>query len=370
VHTGADGSVFATVVTRRVYALPSFDGALTRGAPAPLVSADPNDPLAAGGDLLAIGRPGTDVVIKAHAHSLDGPVPSMDVSVAVHDVGRSLRPRFFKRLRVIGDRSVVVDPLTRERTFSAPAPFVEMPLTWERAYGGRDDAALARHVPDEVDELLGTADLYRYPRNDVGCGYTVSGDLSALRLPNVEDPADLLTPERLVLDAHDHWPRQPVSAGFDAVPAHWWPRSAWLGLGCGSSVPAVDFPEVRGGEVPADLVTCDSLEQLGSRRDRRWFHAAAPGLWGDTLCGDETVVLTGMHPRRRQVVVTLPDERPRVTLRAGDRVEAMTPSLRTVEIDVEAETVALVWTATVALPWVLGRGDLHEMSHEIDWQQR
>ena len=370
VHTGDDGSVYATVVTRRVYALPSFDGALTRGAPAPLVSADPADPLSAGGDLLAIARPGTDVVIKAHAHSLDGPVPSMDVSVAVHDVGRSLRPRLFKRLRVFGDRSVTLDPLTAQPVFSAPAPFVEMPLTWDRAYGGRDTTAMARHVPTELDELLGTSDLYRYPRNDVGCGYTVSADLTALRLPNVEDPADLLTPDRLVLRNPDHWPRSPVSAGFDAVPAHWWPRSAWLGLGSGSSASPEDFTEVRSGDVPADLVACESLEQLGSRRDRRWFHAAAPGLWGDTLRGDETVVLTGMHPRRRQVVVTLPDECPRVTLRAGDRVEAMTSSLRTVEIDVEAETVALVWTATVALPWVRGRADVAGMSHEIDWQQR
>ncbi len=370
VHTGDDGSVYATVVTRRVYALPSFDGALTHGAPSPLVSADPADPLSAGGDLFAVARPGTDVVIKAHAHSLDGPVPTMDVSVAVHDVGSSLRPRLFKRLRVFGDRSVSVDSIAAAPVFSAPAPFVEMPLTWDRAYGGRDAAALARHVPTEVDELLGTSDLYRYPRNDVGCGYTVSGDLSALRLPNVEDPTDLLTPDRLVVRDPDHWPRLPVSAGFDAVPAHWWPRSAWLGLGSGSTVSPDDFSEVRDGAIPAELVACESLEQLGSRRDRRWFHTAAPGLWCDTLRGDETVVLTGMHPRRRQVVFTLPDERPQVTLRAGTHVEAMTPSLRTVEIDVEAETVALVWTTTVALPWVRGRADVADMSHEIDWQQR
>lgn len=367
VHTNDDGSVHAAVVTRRVYALPSFDGALTRGAPAPLVSADPDDPLSAGGDLLAIARPGTDVVIKAHAHSVTGPVASLDVSVAVHDTARSLRPRLVKRLRVFGDRSVVVDPITGGTSFTDPVPFVEMPLTWERAYGGRDHAALARHVSDEVDELLGTADLYRYPRNDVGCGYAASADLSALRLPNVEDPDDLLSPARLVLRDPDHWPRQPVAAGFDAVPAHWWPRSAWLGLGSGSSVPAEDFPEVRAGDLPADLVACDSLEQLGQRRDRRWFHTAPPGLWCDTLRGDETVVLTNLHPRRRLVTFTLSDEPPRVTLRVGDRVEAMTASLRTVEVDVEAGTVSLVWTATVALPWVRGRGDLREMSHEIDW---
>lgn len=370
VHTADDGSVHAAVVTRRVYALPSFDGALTRGAPAPLVSADPADPLSAGGDLLAIARPGTDVVIKAHAHSLTGPVASLDVSVAVHDTARSLCPRLFKRLRVIGDRSVVVDPVTGAASFTEPVPFAEMPLTWERAYGGRDDAALAHYVPDEVDELLGTADLYRYPRNDVGRGYTASADLSALRLPNVEDPDDLLTPERLVLRDPDLWPRQPVPAGFDAVPAHWWPRSAWLGLGSGSGVPAADFPEVRRGEVPAELVALDSLEELGQRRDRRWFHAAAPGLWGEALRGDETFVLTNLHPRRRNVTFTLPDEAPRVTLRIGDRVEAMSASLRTVEVDVEAGTVALVWTADAALPWVRGRGDLREMSHEIDWAQR
>lgn len=369
VHADEAGLVHASVVARRVYALPAFDGALTHGAPAPLVPVDPDDPRSAGGDLLAIARPGTDLVVRAHAHSLDGPVAAMEVSVAVHDTARSLKPRLFKRLRVIGDRTVGLDPLTGDAAFTAPRPFVEMPLTWERAYGGRDEAALARHVPGELDALLGTSDLYRYPRNELGCGYTVSGDLASLaslRLPNVEDPGDLLTPARLVLRDPDRWPLQPVSAGFDAVPPHWWPRSAWLGVGSGSEVAPGDFPEVRRGELPAALVTCESLEQVGVRRDPRWFHAAAPGMWGETFRGDETVVLTGMHPRRRQVSFTLPDEAPRMTLRMRGRVEAMAAALRSVEVDVEAETVALVWSATVALPWVRGRGDLREMSYEID----
>lgn len=364
------GTPCATVVTRRVYALPAFDGALTAGAPAPLVEADPDDPTCAGGDLMALSRPGTDVVVRAHAHSVDGPVASMDVSVAVHDVGPALRPRLFKRLRVIGDRAVTLDPLTGDPAFGPPAPFVEMPLTWERAYGGRDERARAAHVPTELDALLGTDDLYRYPRNDVGRGYTVSGDLAgllALRLPNVEDPTDLLTPARLALRDPDRWPRAPMPASFAAVPAHWWPRAAWLGLGAGSDVPAGEFPEVRAGVIPADRVACPPVHELGRRRDRRWFHAAAPGLWGETLRGDETIVLTGLHPRRRQVVLTLPAERPRVTLRLGDRRLAADAALRAVEVDVEAGTVALVWTAAAPLPGVLGRRDLDGFSHEIDW---
>ncbi len=367
VHRSERGAPCASVVTRRVYALPAFDGALSMGAPAPLVSADPDDPTCAGGDIVAIARPGTDVVVRAHAHSVDGPAPSMDVSVAVHDLGASLTPRLFKRLRVLGDRSVTLDPITAQPVFSDPVPFVEMPLTWERAYGGRDERALAEHVPDELDALLGVDDLYRYPRNDVGCGYCVSGDLDAIRLPNVEDPTDLLTPARLLLSDPAAWVTAPRSAGFAAVPAHWWPRSAWLGLGAGSDVAPADFPEVRLGILPPERVACDSLEEGAARRDRRWFHTAAPGLWGETLSGQETVVLTGMHPRRRQVIVTLPDERPRVTVRVGERCLPAEAALRTVEIDLEAGTVSLVWVASVELPWGLGRRDLDGLSHEIDW---
>jgi hypothetical protein len=72
--------VCAAVVTRRVYALPSFDGALVHGAPAPLVPADADDPLCAGGDLMALARPGTDVIVRACAHSLGGPVAAMAIA--------------------------------------------------------------------------------------------------------------------------------------------------------------------------------------------------------------------------------------------------------------------------------------------------
>jgi hypothetical protein len=74
-----------------------------------------------------------------------------------------------------------------------------------------------------------------------------------------------------------------------------------------------------------------------------------------------------MHPRRRQVIVTLPDERPRVTVRVGERRLPAEAALRTVEIDLEAGCVSLVWVASVELPWGLGRRDLDGMSHEIDW---
>jgi hypothetical protein len=192
----------------------------------------------------------------------------------------------------------------------------------------------------------------------------------ALRLPNVEDPADLLTPARLVLRDPDHWPRSPVSAGFDAVPAHWWPRSAWLGIGSGSSLPAADFPEVRAGLIPAELVACESLEQLAEpAATAGGFTPPRRASGGRPSRGNETVVLTGLHPRRRQVVVTLPDERPRVTLRLGDRAVRCRGRAphgggrrrgrhRRPRLD-----------RLRPAPWVLGRRDLDGLSHEIDLAQ-
>ena len=75
-----------------------------------------------------------------------------------------------------------------------------------------------------------------------------------------------------------------------------------------------------------------------------------------------------LKKRRRQVIVNLPDERPGVTVLLGDRRLPAEASLRTVEVDLEAATVSLVWVASVELPWGLGPRELDGLSHEIDWR--
>src|SRR5207302_3821291 len=72
---------------------------------------------------LHIGKPGTDIVITGHARA---PRPTTEMAVLVSVAERQTS------LRVLGDRVWRGDG-----TATAPEPFTEMPLVWERAYGGR-----------------------------------------------------------------------------------------------------------------------------------------------------------------------------------------------------------------------------------------
>src|SRR4029450_4610059 len=71
--------------------------------------------------------------------------------------------------------------------FSDPEPFTEMEIRYDRAYGGRDE----KSIPDIP---------FLYPRNFMGAGVVLRNVKEAvewLALPNIEDPEDLLTPDRL-----------------------------------------------------------------------------------------------------------------------------------------------------------------------------
>src|SRR5262245_46670465 len=73
--------------------------------------------------------------------------------------------------------------------FSDPEPFTEMEIRYDRAYGGRDEKSL----PDIP---------FLYPRNFMGAGVVlrnVKEAVEGLPLPNIEEPHDMMTPERIVL---------------------------------------------------------------------------------------------------------------------------------------------------------------------------
>lgn len=149
------------------------------GAPLLLADADLGQP-----------KPATDVIVHGSAHAPEGkPVPEMEVSMAVG----SLR----KSLLVTGDRRW--EGRLRP-TLSAPQPFVSMPLTYERAFGG-----LAPHSAPPV----------RDPRNPVGRGFVTQarhafGELA----PNIEHPGERL----LRAD------QRPPPAGFGPIAPSWTPR--------------------------------------------------------------------------------------------------------------------------------------------------
>lgn len=97
-----------------------------------------------------------------------------------------------KVLAIFGDRRAVHRGDGIEPTFTEPAAFLTMPVRYDRAYGGRDE--MTRRCP------------LRYARNPMGRGFVLRASREAMdgrALPNIEDPADLLTPQRCACSSRD-----------------------------------------------------------------------------------------------------------------------------------------------------------------------
>lgn len=192
---------------------------------------------------LHLGKPGTDVIVQGFARAPAGkPVSQLHVGVKV-----GARD---KTLIVTGDREWLgIEP-------SKPLPFRELPLRYERAFGG---------VLRDRERILETDD-----RNPLGVGLGIAlghgkpGDL----LPNIEDPRFRLR-ER----------ERCVPAGLGCIPPSWQPRRALAGTYDEA------WRRTRAPYVPQDF-------QL------RFFSCAAEGLNFDPhLKGGEPLVLVGMSDR-------------------------------------------------------------------------
>jgi hypothetical protein len=128
-------------------------------------------------------KPLTDVIVVGKAVA-PGRVPSTEVAVRLEIEGRSKDALVFGERRWISTAGLV--------RASPPVAFVELPLTWERAFGGTED-----------------------PHNPVGVGL----DLADATVPNVEDP-------RAPIDSCSDRPRP---RGFAWVGRSWRPRSGFAG---------------------------------------------------------------------------------------------------------------------------------------------
>ncbi len=161
---------------------------------------------------LAPYKVSTDVVVIGKAYAPSGtPVQEMDISVRVGVKTKTLRVR--------GDRHCLwregKDPI-----FTEPEPFAEMEIRYDRAYGGRDERSVSE-IP------------FHYPRNPMGRGVALRNlkeTIEGLALPNIEDPDDPLTPERVIIGEPQRWHLQPLPPGLRLAPTDLVPalRPAWL----------------------------------------------------------------------------------------------------------------------------------------------
>jgi hypothetical protein len=246
-------------------------------------------------------KPRSDVQIDAVARSPDGaPARAWIVRARVGAID--------KRLRVTGPRRWERGRLGY--TLTDPEPCTEVPIVYERAFGGVFRAG------DRVEAL---------EENPVGVGF-VPADAqpseAILPAPQIEDPDD---PIGTLGAAHTPQGLGPIARG-------WQPRYAR----CGTLDEA--WRAERWPALPVDF-------------DAAFYNGAHPDLvYPGYLRGDEEVVLEGVDPRPLRF--TLPAVR--VALFAGPRREIPDPLLDTLFIDVPARRVIITWKAMFPVD-----GDLH-----------
>lgn len=274
----------------------------------------------------------TDVVVVGAAYAPQGrPVSTMTASVAV---GKTR-----KKIWIVGDRCARFQE-GAQPVFTEPLEFTSMEIRYERAYGGVD----RQSFPDMP---------IFYPRNHVGCGYIVkntAASVEGVRLPNVEDPEDLLTPARIITGEPDCWNRQPLPQGFGWFHGSWYPRCSFMG----AMPPYVDVDEVMREEalglVPQGQAALAAAFRLPSR-DARFFNGASLGLALPYLRSDEHIELENLTPEGSLHFV-LPGEAPAIALDIGSGENALTPVLHTVVIRPEDREIDMVWRGSQPYPGI------------------
>ena len=235
-------------------------------------------------------KPGTDIIVHAHAHAPEGqPVATLDVGWRVGEVSKSLR--------IVGDR------VWEKRLFglspSEPVPFTTMPIRYERAWGGPKT-----NEPEAPREWS----------NPVGVGAIKA---KGQPLPNCEP-----------FDGATQPPGQRTPAGFGPVPCDWQQRVKLAGT--------YDdvWKETRQPLVPADFQDA-------------YFRCAPKDQQCDGfLSGGEEVVLRNLSPEG-----VLSFQLPRVFLGFTTRIDGGRShhrgQLHTVIIEPDDRRVMMVWQTSL-----------------------
>lgn len=272
----------------------------------------------------------TDVVLLANAHAPGGR-PTERMTVGVEIAGHQ------KLLTVTGDRRASHRD-TAAPVFTDPAPFTVMPIVYERAYGGAD--------------LVSKPDMpFYYPRNTVGRGVALSNvheAVEGLELPNIEDPDDALTPERVVIGEASRWNGQPLAQGLGWFRKTWYPRCSFVG----ALPPYVDantrMREEGLGLVPEGQIALGRAFRLPSF-DVRFNTGASLGLAIPEVPPGASVRLARLTPEPF-LRFSLPTAWPRIAIDIGKGMTELPCALHALVIDVEARRADMIWRGAQPYP--------------------
>lgn len=289
----------------------------------------------------------TDVAVLGSAFAPSGqPVEQLGVAVEIGD--RS------KRVLVFGDRFVEWTRDGQAKLGNAK-PFTSMPLGIERAYGGCDF-----RVPFDPKDLrsMGVTLECDYPglyaRNPWGTGYLVLPEpIEGMRLPNLEDPNDLLTDDRIITTNPADWYQQPMPAYLDWMPVNCFPRNLFIAIECTPWFPPPDderLKEVQRGFLPTGFLHHLKDQNFGNPPHSRFRQEASHGLMFEKELFGTEVRLTAMHPRHTNLVFQLPQAPPSVEMKIENQREHLEPHLVSVAIYPDQEYVTMTYTVRMTSP--------------------
>lgn len=202
---------------------------------------------------------------------------------------------------------------------------------------------------EEVEEELEEG-VYRIPyqRNDIGKGFALGNreeTIEGLELPNIEDPNDPITPERIPVEM-DTWLDAPMPAGFGVIKPSWFPRAAFGGIPPYEMDTSKRMYQFCLSKIEMDKFTDEERAFFENPEfpvlQKRFFNCASIGMTFPSLQGDEEMTLVNMNKLGR-LTFKLPGEVPFVTLDLGEGPKDIDCILDTVYIMPDENRVILVW---------------------------
>lgn len=367
----ATGGTLVGVIAKRTYSIRS-GRCRVADEQVPLVEApqvDPETDILAHDMDIVLNRSRVDVIVRGKARP-HGARRTFDARVRVGDLDRAIR--------VCGDRRCWRDHNGHIR-FSDPAPIEAVDVAWSSAYGGVDEVLLARNE-DPIEAYCKDQGItyrprfgsYVYPRNRAGKGYLIEPTpegLEGCHLPNLEDPAHVLTPERLAVGRADWWPAGPPPASFGWQSYNYFPRMAMLAL-----VPRYDierfapsaFVEVQVGSLKAASIT--PTAEPADRLDVAVAQQSALGMRAGQVTPGSPAELTAVHPVDEIWSFAMPSEIPRMAIEIPRKGSIeLVPQIRTVLLEPDRDRLVTTWVGEHVEETPIGPATIGKIRFSARW---
>jgi hypothetical protein len=174
--------------------------------------------------------------------------------------------------------------------------------------------------------------------------------VSGLYAPSIEDPADQITPQRLITGDASAWWRQPLSWGLDWTNPIMFPRACWFAPDVDPWYPAPDdltLPEVARGTISPSF---RSTRCPGGGVDARFFQGASAGLVISRPNGGQVLEIHGMHPDHERLDVVLPATTASITFEIEGRRSVQPARLHHLVCRPNDLRLTMVFAAEAPLP--------------------